>query len=188
MTRALGFRYVHEVGFAADLVAQRYHELLLSGERASYIATTCPALVGYVERYHPGLVPRLAPIVSPMVAAARVLHRIYGPEVPVVFIGPCIAKKGEAANEQELEGDVAGVLTFSEFRQMLVEAGVRHETVSPGDFDPPWSGPGGLFAISRGLLQAAGINENLMDSKVMATDGRTNLWKRFMLSKPTAST
>ncbi len=173
MARALGFRYVHEVGFAADLVAQRYRELLLSGERSNYIATTCPALVGYVERYHPDLVSRLAPIVSPMIAAARVLHQLYGPEVPVVFIGPCIAKKGEAACD-ELKGDVSAVLTFVEFRQMLGEAGINHNTVSPSDFDPPWSGPGGLFPISRGLLQAAGISENLMDDKVMATDGRTN--------------
>ena len=106
------FDYVHEVGFAADLVARRYRELLDSPDRTNYIATTCPALVGYVERYYPDLVPRLAPIVSPMVAAARILHRLYGPEVPVVFIGPCIAKKGEAASER-LEGEVAAVLTFA---------------------------------------------------------------------------
>jgi signal transduction histidine kinase/Fe-S-cluster-containing hydrogenase component 2 len=173
MTQALGFRYVHEVGFAADLVAQRYRLLLLGDNKANYIATTCPALVGYVERYYPDLVPRLAPIVSPMIAAARVLHQIYGSEVPVVFIGPCIAKKGEAASEQ-IAGDVAAVLTFTEFRQMLSEAGIQPDTVPPADFDPPWSGPGGLFPISRGLLQAAGIDEDLMDSKVMATDGRTN--------------
>ena len=112
MLRALGFRYVHEVGFAADLVARRYRELLDSPDRTNYIATTCPALVGYVERYYPDLVPKLAPIVSPMVAAARIVHRLYGPEVPVVFIGPCIAKKGEAASEK-LEGEVDAVLTFA---------------------------------------------------------------------------
>ncbi|MBN1566328.1 MAG: 4Fe-4S binding protein [Acidobacteria bacterium] len=173
MVRALGFRYVHEVGFAADLVARCYRELLAGDDKTNYIATTCPALVGYVERYYPDLVPQLAPIVSPMVAAARVLRRLYGPEVPVVFIGPCIAKKGEAASEN-LKGEVAEALTFSEFRQMLSDAGIRPETVQPGEFDPPWCGPGGLFPISRGLLQAAEIKEDLMDGKVMATDGRTN--------------
>jgi signal transduction histidine kinase len=173
MLRALGFAYVHEVGFAADLVARRYRELLTNDGKANYIATTCPALVGYVERYYPDLVPRLAPVVSPMVAAARVLRRLHGPDVPVVFIGPCIAKKGEAASEG-LQGEVAAVLTFSELRQMLAEASIAHAKVQPSDFDPPWSGPGGLFPISRGLLQAAEIKEDLMDGKVMATDGRTN--------------
>jgi len=173
MLRALGFAYVHEVGFGADLVARRYRELLEKDTKANYIATTCPALVGYVERYYPDLVPRLSPIVSPMVAMARVLRRLYGPDIPVVFIGPCIAKKGEAASEA-LEGEVAAALTFAELRQMLSQASIEHEKAEPGDFDPPWSGPGGLFPISRGLLQAAGIKEDLMDGQVMATDGRTN--------------
>jgi two-component system NtrC family sensor kinase len=66
------------------------------------------------------------------------------------------------------------VLTFSELRQMLADAGIRPETVEASEFDPPWSGPGGLFPISRGMLQAAGISEDLMNSEVMATDGRTN--------------
>jgi signal transduction histidine kinase/ferredoxin len=173
MVRGLGFSYVHEVGFAADLIARQYRKLLDENSEANYIATTCPALVGYVERYYPDLVPRLAPIVSPMVAAARILRTLHGPDVKMVFIGPCIAKKGEAASEV-LEGEVAAVLTFSELRQMLAEAGIRPEAVDPSDFDPPWSGPGGLFPISRGLLQAAQINEDLMDGQVMATDGRTN--------------
>jgi signal transduction histidine kinase/iron only hydrogenase large subunit-like protein len=173
MLRALGFSYVHEVGFAADLVALRYRQLLDDPDGASHIATTCPALVGYVERYFPDLVPKLAPIVSPMVAAARVVHRLHGNGLPVVFIGPCIAKKGEAASEK-LEGDVDAVLTFGELRQMFKEADIRPETVDATEFDPPWSGPGGLFPVSRGLLQAAGIQEDLMTGEVIATDGRTN--------------
>jgi two-component system NtrC family sensor kinase len=170
--RSLGFSYVHEVGFAADLVARRYRELLASDHDGHYIASTCPALVTYVERYYPDLVPRLAPIVSPMLAEARVIHRLYGEDVPLVFVGPCIAKKGEAAID-EFEGEVAAVLTFHELRHMMAEAGVSPERVEPSDFDPPWSGPGGLFPISRGMLQAADITEDLMDSEIMSTHGRT---------------
>jgi signal transduction histidine kinase/Fe-S-cluster-containing hydrogenase component 2 len=173
LLRALGFDYVHEVGFAADLVARRYRALLTRERSSRYIASTCPALVGYVERYCPDLVPRLAPVVSPMVAAARVLRQLHGPDVRMVFIGPCIAKKAEAAGEEVWE-EIAAVLTFSELRQMLAQAGIRPEAAEPSDFDPPWTGPGGLFPISRGLLQAAEINEDLMDCEVMATDGRTN--------------
>ena len=68
--RALGFELVQEVGFGADLVARRYRDLLDETTDQRYIATTCPAIVAYVERYEPELTEHLAPIVSPMVATA----------------------------------------------------------------------------------------------------------------------
>ena len=89
--RALGFSFVQEVAFGADLVARRYRELLGEPGRR-YVATTCPAVVSYVERYHPSLVGILAPVVSPMVATARVLRRLHGPELGFVFVGPFLEK------------------------------------------------------------------------------------------------
>ncbi len=77
-----------------------------SEDDGRHIATTCPAVVSYVRKYHPDILDRLAPIVSPMLAIARVLHKKYGPELKIVFVGPCIAKKGEARYEQ-FEGEVA---------------------------------------------------------------------------------
>ncbi|HOP64770.1 MAG TPA: [Fe-Fe] hydrogenase large subunit C-terminal domain-containing protein, partial [Spirochaetota bacterium] len=70
MIRQLGFKYVIEVAFGADLVSAEYRKLV-SGSEESYIATTCPAIVSYIEKYYPALVPHLAPIASPMIAAAR---------------------------------------------------------------------------------------------------------------------
>ena len=78
MLRRLGFALVNEVGFGADLVAAEYRHLLERNPDRRYIATTCPAIIGYVERYHPNLVDALAPIVSPMVATARALRRRHG--------------------------------------------------------------------------------------------------------------
>ncbi|MBN1845718.1 MAG: 4Fe-4S dicluster domain-containing protein [Sedimentisphaerales bacterium] len=174
MVRALGFDYLIEVAFGADLVARRYAELLASPDRSrSYISTACPAIVSYVAKYHPQLVDRLAPIVSPMVAAARVVRHRYGPQVKQVFIGPCIAKKSEALHAPvDLELDA--VLTFAELARMFDESGLDPAAVAPADFDPPRAGLGALFPISRGLLQAADIAEDLMVGDVVATDGRTN--------------
>ncbi|NLE58775.1 MAG: histidine kinase, partial [Planctomycetes bacterium] len=90
--RKLGFRFVCEVAFGADLVAERYRRILEEHNGKRYIATTCPALVEFVEKYYPELVPALAPIVSPMVAMARVLRVLHGPDMKIAFIGPCIAK------------------------------------------------------------------------------------------------
>ncbi len=173
MLRRLGFRHVHEVGFAADLVAKQYRKLLTENRGGRFIATSCPAIVGYVERYYPEAVPALAPIVSPMIAAARLLRRLHGPELKIVFIGPCIAKKGEAVSA-DVAGDVDAVLTFVEMRRMLAERKITPDNVDASDFDPPRAGLGALFSISRGLLQAADIEEDLVQGEVVATDGRTN--------------
>ncbi|MCU0612486.1 MAG: ATP-binding protein [Candidatus Eisenbacteria bacterium] len=171
MVRALGFRWVNEVGFGADLVAREYRKLLDGNDGGRYISTTCPAVFGYVKRYHPDLIPSLAPIVSPMVAEARVLRHLHGSEIGVVFIGPCIAKKREGATD-EVRGEVDSVLTFAELREMLDAGRITPGSVSPSDFDPPLAGRGSLFPITRGMLQAAGVYEDLMDGDLVAADGR----------------
>ncbi len=173
MIRALGFDYVVEVAFGADLVARKYYELLFEHPEERYIATSCPAVVGYVERFAPEVVSHLAPIVSPMAAMARVVHALYGADTQAVFVGPCIAKKGEAASDL-LGDDLAEAITFRELRSMFEVHGVRPDSVERGPFDPPEPGRGALFPISRGMLQAAGITEDLMSGSVVATDGRTN--------------
>jgi len=173
MVRALGFEFVNEVAFGADLVAGQYRRLLEETKGQRFIATTCPALIGYVEKYYPQLVGALAPIVSPMVATARVLHRMHGDATKTVFIGPCIAKKGEAASER-IADEVDAVLTFVELRDMLREAGLSPSAVEGSDFDPPRAMAGGLLPVARGLLQAAGVAEDLLAGQVVAAEGREN--------------
>ncbi|MEI6971287.1 MAG: [Fe-Fe] hydrogenase large subunit C-terminal domain-containing protein [bacterium] len=174
MVRALGFAGVHEVSFGADLVARRYRELTNADGARPSIATTCPAVVLYVEKYCPSLVGSLAPVVSPMVAMARVVRRIRGGKrCRVVFLGPCIAKKVECV-DGNIRGDVDAVLTFAEVRQMFEDAGLKTDAgakAEPSDFDPPRAGTGALFPLSRGLLQAAKIPEDLLDKRIIATDG-----------------
>ena len=173
MVRALGFDNVTEVAFGADLVADRYREAMILNKGRQYIATTCPAIVGYVERYHPDLIPFLSPIVSPMVAMSRVLRSLHGPDLKVVFVGPCVAKKAEALDPDVVGGPDA-VLTFTELREMLERTGLSPANVEPSDFDPPQPRRGSLFPISRGLLQAAEIHEDLLTNDVVATDGLHN--------------
>jgi signal transduction histidine kinase/iron only hydrogenase large subunit-like protein len=171
MSRQVGFSWVNEVGFGADLVAAEYRKLLESDVTGRYVATSCPAIVLFVEKYHPSLVDKLAPIVSPMIATARVLRAMHGDGIRVVFIGPCIAKKSEAV-DAHLLGEIDAVLTFSEFREMLKSRGINAENAVESEFDPPHAGLGSLFPVSRGLLQAASLNEDLVNGEVVTASGK----------------
>jgi nitrogen-specific signal transduction histidine kinase len=107
-----------------------------------------------------------------MLATARALRARYGADTKIVFIGPCIAKKGEAAT---LTGPdrIEAVLTFRELRDMLASAGSGGDDVALSDFDPPRAGMGGVFPLPRGSLQTAGIDEDLTSSDVVSADGRS---------------
>ncbi|NMC61694.1 MAG: 4Fe-4S binding protein, partial [SAR324 cluster bacterium] len=173
MLRKLGFKYVTEVAFGAELVAEKYRKLFDEVNGHRYISTCCPAIIGYVERYYPNLLDSLAPIVSPMVAMARVLHKLHGSELKIVFIGPCVAKKAEAVS-QKVPGEVDVVLTFTELREYFEMKGVMPGSVTSSDFDPPFGSTGNLFPISHGMLQTAGIQEDLIAADVVSTEGRSN--------------
>ncbi|MFO7693012.1 MAG: [Fe-Fe] hydrogenase large subunit C-terminal domain-containing protein [Vicinamibacterales bacterium] len=168
--RAIGFASVHEVAFGAELVANQYTRLVAEDREKPWIATTCPAVVGYVRRYHPDLIDALAPVVSPMIATARLLRALHGDAVRIVFIGPCIAKKREAVSS-DLGGEVDEVLTFTELRRMLASRALDAAQAEPADFDPPHARGGGLFPISGGMLQVAGIQEDLVTGHVMVGEG-----------------
>jgi len=167
MIRALGFDLVNEVSFGADVVAATY-EQLLQQENKNYITSDCPAIVTYVEKYMPELTSSLAPIISPAVATARVLHKKYGDKLKTVFIGPCIAKKSESEEIDE-------TITFQELREMFENSSIKPENTRPADFSPPHGGKGSVFPISRGLLQTINIEDSILaGNDIIVAEGRVN--------------
>ncbi|MDX9727494.1 MAG: [Fe-Fe] hydrogenase large subunit C-terminal domain-containing protein [Bacteroidales bacterium] len=166
MIRALGFKYVTEVAFGADLVADRFKKLV-EQSREYYITSDCPSIVNYIKYYHPDLVSRLAPVVSPMVAECRVVRQKYGKDVKVVFIGPCVAKKAESKETDE-------TITFIELRELFNKLNITGKNTSPSDFDPPLGGRGAIFPVTRGLLQTANINDDTITGNIIAAEGRTD--------------
>jgi nitrogen-specific signal transduction histidine kinase/iron only hydrogenase large subunit-like protein len=164
MIRLLGFKYVTEVSFGADLVADRYKKLV-TGSSEYYISSDCPSIVNYIKYYHKELAYKLAPIVSPMVAMSRVVHKKYGDDTRVVFIGPCVAKKAESTEVDE-------AITFVELREMFSTLGITESNSDPSDFDPPAGGRGAIFPVTRGLLQTANINDDAITGNIIAAEGR----------------
>ena len=156
------------------MVAVAYSRLLIENPDKQFIATSCPAVVSYVEKYHPEIVEHLAPVVSPMIAMARIIRELDDSDPAVVFVGPCIAKKCESTDDN-LPDEVDAVLTFAELRELLSQRRlIDDKNIVASDFDPPHPNLGALLSLSGGLLQAARISEDLLTGEVVETHGRTN--------------
>ncbi len=170
--RAAGFDGVMEVAFGADLVSFEYYKtfraLLEKGPDDFLISTPCPAVVQYVEKMLPELAPHLAPIVSPMEATARVVRQKVDREAKLVFIGPCVAKKVEAWRS----GEVDAVLTFSELVDLFADSAIDPRSAVPREFLPPHANLGRIYPVTGGLLKAAAINDDLLESPVYVVEGQ----------------
>lgn len=171
MIRQLGFTYVIEASFGADLVAHKYLELINNFRGKYYITANDPTVVSYIQKYKPALINNLAPVVSPMVASAKVARELYGKDIKVVYIGPLISSKDEAANLDD-DGRIDAVLTFGELRQMFRDENITETTLEFSDFDPPRGYKGALFPLPNGILQAADFDENLLTSNFITVVGR----------------
>jgi iron only hydrogenase large subunit-like protein len=163
--KSFGFSHVTEVSFGADLVARYYKEQLNLDMPA--ISSDCPAIVAYIERYAAELTSKLATVVSPMVAMARVVRKHYGDDAKLVFIGPCLAKKAES-------DEIDAALTFREIREMIENERINISKITPADFDPPVGGRGAIFPLSHGLLNTMEVNEDILTENVLVAGGRAN--------------
>jgi len=174
MLLEMGFDYVHDVAFGVDLVAKEYNELISNFLGKYYILANCPPIVSLVEKYYPHLLDNLAPIVNPMIANAKIVREIYGNEIKVVFIGPCIGAKEDA---DRFEGDsrVDAVLTFTELREMFEQNGIKESTIEFSDFNEPRGYKGSLYPISTGIIQASGLNQDLLTGSIVTAESKDEI-------------
>ncbi|MEQ8197336.1 MAG: [Fe-Fe] hydrogenase large subunit C-terminal domain-containing protein [Clostridiaceae bacterium] len=116
-----GFTDMVEVAFAADMLtikeAIEFDKHVHKQEDLLITSCCCPMWVGMLKRVYHDLVKELSPSVSPMIATGRVIKKL-NPEVKVVFVGPCIAKKAEG-KESDITDAVDYVLTFQEVKDIF---------------------------------------------------------------------
>ncbi|HHW98868.1 MAG TPA: PAS domain-containing protein [Firmicutes bacterium] len=151
--KRLGFAHVSQTSVGAAVVSQAYQKLLDRGRIHAnpMLTTACPAVVRYVEGYYPDLVPFLAPVGSPLLVHARMLKAFY-PGAQVVFIGPCLAKKEEAARPHNV-GVIDGVLLYSEIKEWLEEKGIDPATLPASDWCELDQELAAMYPSSGGLLR-----------------------------------
>ena len=167
----LGFSEVMEDSFGAELVGREYARLLSKDKDRPVLSSNCPAVITYIEKYHPRLISNLVPIVSPMIAMGRLIKWQYNPQAKVVFIGPCVAKKAETS-DKKVAGVIDAVLTFAELKEMFAAKGIAPESEALGKFSGPKPNLGRLFAVSGGVLKVIGLSDDILQNDVISTHGK----------------
>lgn len=128
----LGFADAEETAVGANLVTKEYEKLLKTKTYKNFITSACPAVNSLIQMYYPKALSYLAAVDSPMIAHAKLLlHR--DNTTKVVFIGPCIAKKKEAAES----GIIAASLTFEDLTELFADKGIDLNEISRLPIDKP---------------------------------------------------
>ena len=95
--KSLGVDDFFDVSLGAELTVVSYLNYIKEKKPRMVIAQPCPAIVSYIEIYHPELLPHLAPADSPMLHTIRMIREYY-PQYKnhkIAVISPCIAKRRE---------------------------------------------------------------------------------------------
>lgn len=157
--KEFGFADAVECGIGATLVKQEYEKLLREGSRSIILTSACPSINSMIEKYYPDVRQYLAPVISPMVATAKLIKR-EAPDTRVVYIGPCIARKAEATGTE-----VDAVLTYTQLDEMLTSAGYTIDRRM--DADPKTRER--TFALCGGIISTLDVPES--DYTFLALDG-----------------
>jgi len=180
--KKLGFHDVVEAALGADFVALKEAEDFVEeiGEKGMMTNSCCPSYVLFVKKHHPEILKNMSETVSPMIASARLIRKT-DPKAKVVFIGPCIAKKGEA---EEFSEDIDFVMTFEEVAAVFEAAEISLEHIEESPLNNASYG-GRIFARSGGLSSTVGEIVKKMDSQVefrpLCFDGIKECEKAFKL-------
>jgi Iron only hydrogenase large subunit, C-terminal domain len=149
--KKLGFTYVEETSVGALQVSKQYEKLLNQKKMTNIITTACPSVVLLVEKHYPELISQMAPVVSPMIAHAKMLRKTYGNKIKVVFIGPCISKIEEYKDFQN-DGVIDAVITFEELWKWITAEGIDRN-IDEADEAAANESIARIYPIAGGILR-----------------------------------
>lgn len=172
--RQLGFELVIETSFGADLVSPLYVKEIQESKNKTIISSSCPAVYGFIQKYYVELVPKLARIVSPMIAIGKYIKENFGNDYAIVFIGPCIAKKDEIL-EEEVQGIIDAALTFDEIKNMFLKNDIYVDLLEASLFDKPHASLGKSYPLAGGLLKSANQTGDILEKEIIVVEGKNKV-------------
>ena len=147
--KALGVNRMISVSFGADICTWGYINYIQKYDFLGGISQPCPAVVGYIEKYVPELLPKLFPVQSPMMCAAIYLRKYKGLIDKLAFISPCIAKKNEIDDDRNA-GLMSYNLTFGHLIAYLKKHPVTDYTPYKDEIE---YGLGSIYPMPGGLKE-----------------------------------
>jgi NADH-quinone oxidoreductase subunit G/NADP-reducing hydrogenase subunit HndD len=176
--RELGFKYVFDTDFAADLtIMEEGSELLdrltrfLDGDKTvclPILTSCCPAWVNFFEHQFPDLLDIPSTARSPQQMFGSIAKTFWAEKmnIPrekliVVSIMPCLAKKYECDRDEfKVNGnpDVDYSITTRELAALIKRANIGFRLLPDSDFDVPLgesTGAGAIFGATGGVMEAA---------------------------------
>ena len=176
--RELGFDYVFDTDFAADLtIMEEGSEILnrltcyLNGDksvRLPILTSCCPAWVNFFEHHFPDLLDIPSTARSPQQMFGSIAKSYWAKKmgIPkeklvVVSIMPCLAKKYECARDEfKVNGipDVDYSISTRELARLIKRANIGFPLVLDSPFDNPMgesTGAGVIFGTTGGVMEAA---------------------------------
>ena len=151
--RKFGFTDVLEVALGAEETtireAEEFRERMNAGEKLM-TTSCCPAYVELVRKLLPDFMQYVSLTPSPMVFASEIARRKH-PGCKVVFIGPCVAKRVEAARKK-----IDFVLSFEELFAMLAGKNIDVITCEP------WPIPRPAIALARNFAKSCGVTDAVL--------------------------
>ena len=169
--KKLGFAGVSETALGAQQVSAQAAALLTKNPARVLVSSACPTVVAFLQKHLLNGAGLLTGLLSPLLTHCKMLRQTYGGEIGIVFIGPCIAKKVEAALHPELL-DV--VLTFEDLRRWLEQESITPEKLAPeaGDhFVPENSAEGAWYPVDGGMIAGMKSACAVNDCSLMAFSG-----------------
>ena len=146
--KKLGVNRIISISFGADITTWGYLNYVKQNNFVGGISQPCPAVVGYIERYAPQLLPKLFPVQSPMMCGAIYARKEMGVTDKLAFISPCIAKKMEI-DDPNNKGIVSYNVTFDHLMKYVREHHISGDLAS----DEVEYGLGSIYPMPGGLKE-----------------------------------
>ena len=180
LLKKLGFKYVLDTNFAADLTiceeaTELINRLTKKDKPLPQFTSCCPAWIKFAETFYPEILPNISSCKSPIGMQGPIIKTYFAKKMGInpenivnVALTPCVAKKFEIRrNEMNISAkinnskdmrDMDYCITTVELAKWAKEKGISFDDLEDAEFDNfmgTASGAGVIFGNSGGVMEAA---------------------------------